>query len=317
MQDLVVIGVRSEAPNIRGIVLARADGAPMETWQAGAHLDLLIPSGDTRSYSLVNTSNEAGATVAPRAYRLGVRLEEKSKGGSAFMHDLRVGDVVQASGPKNHFSLAQDEDGVVLVAGGIGITPIVSMAAELSAQGKSYRMIFVGRSRSHLAFLDETQRLCGAQLDLHGDDVDGFYNLPGLMTSLASQSLYVCGPTAMIDTAIAAAEVLGWQKGRLHFEVFNGPGAEEGDRAFDVLLARSGNRVHIPADQTILDALLAAGESPMFDCRRGDCGMCQVIVNSGVPDHRDYCLSNTERDSNRVIQICVSRSRTPVLELDL
>jgi vanillate O-demethylase ferredoxin subunit len=315
--DLVVVAVTPEAPNIRSLVLARPDGSPLPGWEAGAHIDLWLPTGDTRSYSLVNTCGELAATTNPASYRLAVRLEEKSKGGSAFMHALKPGDTVKASLPKNHFALSATDEEVVLVAGGIGITPIISMAARLSAQGKPYRLVYAGRSQAHLAFLDEISRLCGPRLHMHCDDLSGTCDLPALLKSLASQPLYVCGPTPMIDAAIAAAERLGWQQGRLHFEVFTAPAVIDGDAAFEVVLKQSGKRVQVPAGQTILDAVTAAGENPMSDCRRGDCGLCQAAVLEGIPDHRDYYLSSKERASNTLIQICVSRSKTPVLVLDL
>ncbi len=316
--NLAVKAVQAETPNIRSLVLGRPDGGALPGWGAGAHIDLHLPGGDTRSYSLINTSTEPAATVRPAAYRLGVRLDEASKGGSSFVHGLRPGDLVTASLPKNHFAVPEGEGETVLLAGGIGVTPIMSMAAELSARGRPYRMVYAGRSRAHLAFLEEIEGLCGGALAIHCDDNAGVYNLAALMESLPSPTpLCVCGPPPMIEGAIDKAKALGWAEGRLRFEIFSAPAPNGGDTAFEVVLAQSGKRVAVQADQSILDALVAAGEAPMSDCKRGECGICQAGVLEGTPDHRDYYLSEKERSSNTVIQICVSRSKTRVLVLDL
>jgi ferredoxin-NADP reductase len=316
--NLTVTELQNETPNIRALVLASTDGSLLPSWTAGAHVDLHLQSGDTRSYSLINTSPNPSATQNPTSYRFGVRLEEKSRGGSLFVHGLRVGDVVTVSPPKNHFPIVSLDGETVLLAGGIGITPIVSMAAELSALGKPYRLIYAGRTREQLGFLSEIEALCGSRLMVHCDDREGGLKIAELMTSLGeSSSLYICGPTTMIEAAITSASALGWSKGRLQFEVFNAPTPVSGDSSFEVVLARSGKHVTVQQEQTILDALIAAGEAPNFDCKRGDCGMCQVNVLKGVPDHRDFYMSAEERASNKLIQICISRSITPVLVLDI
>jgi vanillate O-demethylase ferredoxin subunit len=316
--NLVVTAIRAETPLIRALELARADGGVLPGWEAGAHVDLRLPSGDTRSYSLVNASSDPAATRQPTTYRLGVRLEAPSQGGSKFVHGLQVGDAVTVSAPENHFPLAHGGGEAVLLAGGIGITPILSMAASLAAADRPYRLIYAGRTRDHLAFLAEIEALAGPRLELHGDDVAGIFDVVGLMRSLpATSALYVCGPTPMIDAAIATAKELGWADSRLRFEIFTAPAPVAGDTAFEVVLKSSGKRVTVPPDKTILDALIEAGEDPLYDCKRGDCGVCQTGVIEGVPDHRDYYLSDGERASNKLIQICISRSKTPVLVLDL
>lgn len=316
--DLTVISVTSETPGIRSVVLVGSDGDCLPGWTAGAHADLHLPSGETRSYSLVNLSPKGEATQNPVAYRLGVRLAEVSQGGSSYIHALRVGDRVRASPPINHFALVPQVGETVLLAGGIGITPIASMAAELAAGQRPYRLIYAGRTRSHLAFLAELNALCGSKLLAHCDDVLGVFDIAGLMSSLPpSSSLYVCGPAPLLEKAISTAVALGWEGGRLHFEIFNASAPVVGDTAFQVVLSQTGNRVTVAANQTILDALLDAGELPSFDCRRGDCGLCQATVLDGVPEHRDFYLSDKERVLNKLIQICVSRAKTPLLVLDM
>lgn len=317
--DLVVVQVRDETSRIRSVRFAHAEGGRLPSWCAGAHIEVALPNGDSRSYSLIDWSGAAGKTETPMEYIIGVRLEQESKGGSAFIHSLQVGDRIRASHPRNHFQLTPNTGDVLLVAGGIGITPIVSMAAELVRLGRSFRLVYAARSRSELTFMAELERLCGDRLFVHCDDEAGsFCDLGRIMSQLnSSTSMYICGPTVMIDLAIAKANAFGWQKDRLRFELFSSQAASSSDQAFDVVLAQSGKLVTVGAGQTILEALQSTGVDPIFSCRRGDCGICQVTVIEGVPDHRDYSLSDAERSSNKVIQICVSRAHTPVLVLDL
>jgi vanillate O-demethylase ferredoxin subunit len=316
--DLVVTDIRAETRNVRSVTLAAPDGACLPGWAPGAHIDLELPSGDRRSYSLINTSLEISRTEQPRSYRIGVRREEPSSGGSVFVHGLRVGDRVAVGPPKNNFEMSSQEREVILLAGGIGITPIMSMAAELTRQGRIFRLIYAGRTRADLAFLPELQALLGTKLEIHEDDCSGILDIATLMRLLADAGLfYVCGPVAMIEAAIATARSLHWTDDRLHFEVFSKPTAVVGAASLEVVLARSGKRFRVPADESILDVLIAHGVEAPHDCKRGDCGMCQVGVVEGIPDHRDYYLSDKERASNRLIQICVSRSKTPVLVLDM
>jgi ferredoxin-NADP reductase len=316
--DLVVTEIHSETSLIRSIKLARADGGPLPGWEAGAHVMVRLPDGDERSYSLVNSCCQPDATARPATYRLGVRLEEPSRGGSRYMHALRVGDAITVSGPTNNFALVPTAGTVVLLAGGIGITPLISMAAQLTAHERRFRMIYAGRSRDQLAFLDEVAASAPAKLTLHTDDRAGIFDVNGLMTSLPpDEPLYVCGPTPMIDAAIAIAKKMDWAPGRLYFEHFTAAAPAAGDRPFEVVLKRSGRSYLVPADKTILDVLIEAGIDPLYDCKRGDCGICQTSVLEGEPDHRDYILSDAEKASGKVMQICVSRSRTGRLVLDL
>lgn len=316
---LTVAEVRTETPLVRSITLARPHGEPLPSWQPGAHVRVQLPSGDDRSYSLINFQNDPLATTKPGAYRLGVRLEDPSQGGSRFMHALKPGDQIAVLPPANNFPLNPGALPVVLIAGGIGITPIASMAAALTADQRPYRLYYAGRSRDHLAFVTDLEALCGEKLVLHADDAAGHvFDIRALMASLnADEPVYCCGPRAMIDTAIAVAKDLGWEAGRLRFELFAAAAPVAGDRAFEVVLKSSGESFLIPPDKTILDVLIEAGKDPLYDCRRGDCGICQVDVVDGVPDHRDYILSDAERAEGKKMQICVSRSKTERLVIDL
>jgi ferredoxin-NADP reductase len=314
---LEVTEVRAETPQIRSLQLAPQHGA-LPPWGAGAHVKIRLPDGDERSYSLIDATGDGSAMAQPQTYRLGVRLEEASKGGSKFMHALTVGEAVQVSLPNNNFALEPANAQVVLLAGGIGVTPIISMATALAAEDRDFRLIYAGRSRQQLAFLSEIERIAGPRLEVHTDDTAGLFDVRGLMTSLTgNQPLYLCGPTPMLDAALAWARDLGWQRGRLRFEVFSAAAEVAGDQAFEVVLKSSGRNYQIPAGKSILDVLIEAGEDPMHDCKRGDCGICQVGVIEGVPDHRDYILSDAEKAAGKLMQICVSRSKSPRLVIDL
>ncbi|VIO77739.1 PDR/VanB family oxidoreductase [Bradyrhizobium ivorense] len=316
--EVVVSKVEALTPRIREFVLARANGAPMPGWAAGAHIDVHLPDVGRRSYSLIETSSPR-ATEHPTSYRIGVLQESKSKGGSTYMHGLKAGDRLTISPPANNFPLHAGAGEIVLVAGGIGITPLLTMACELGAAQRPFSFHYAGRSRSELAFLGEVERLTGAKAVIHADDEAGrFFDLEGLMTRLAADvPLYLCGPLPMIEAAIALAKRLDWPPGRLHFEIFSAPEEKSGDSSFEVELKSSGRVYAIPPGKTILDVLIEAGEDPMHDCKRGDCGICQTAVLEGIPDHRDYILSDSEKASNKVMQICVSRAKTEKLVLDL
>lgn len=317
--QLVVTEIRAETPLIRSITLSRPHGEPLHSWQPGAHIDIKLPDGGERSYSLINLKADPDAATRPAAYRLGVRLEDPSTGGSRYMHGLKPGDQVRVTPPSNNFPLEPDHHQVVLVAGGIGVTPIVSMAAALTAEQRPFRLYYAGRRQQDLAFLSEIKALCGDRLTIHADDeAGGFFDIKGLMNALTGgERLYCCGPLPMIDAAIAGAKDMGWEQGRLRFELFAAAVPRAGDAGFEVVLKSSGESFQIPPDKSILDVLIEAGKDPLHDCKRGDCGICQVTVLEGVPDHRDYILSDTEKAEGKLMQICVSRSKTPRLVIDL
>jgi ferredoxin-NADP reductase len=316
--DLVVTELRQETPLIRAIRLARPHDEPLPSWQAGAHIKVQIPYGDERSYSLINLSADPSANRNPHSYLLGVRLEQPSQGGSAYMHSLKPGETITATPPANNFPLEATGKPVVLLAGGIGVTPLISMAAELTARRHPFRFYYAGRSRDQLALLRAIQDLVGNDVTIHTDDVSGLFDVVGLMSSLNNdEPLYCCGPMPMIDLSIKTAKELGWAESRLHFEIFTAPQPKVGDGAFEVVLNSTGETFQIPVGKSILDVLIEAGKDPMHDCKRGDCGICQVGVIEGVPDHRDFILTDAEKAAGKMMQICVSRAKTPRLVLDL
>lgn len=316
--DLTVTDIHAETALIRAIKLARPHGEPLPSWEAGAHVKVRLPDGGERSYSLINTSLDPAATTRPHAYRLGIRLEQPSQGGSKFMHALNIGDIVSVSAPRNNFPLEPTSRPIVLLAGGIGVTPVLSIATALTAGERPYRFFYAGRSRDQLAFLRESEALGGDHLTIHTDDAGGIFDVRDLMASLTNdEPLYLCGPKPMIDTAIQGAKDLGWADGRLRFELFATAAPLAGDQPFEVVLNNSGKTFLIPPDKTILAVLIEAGVDPLHDCQRGDCGICQVSVIEGTPDHRDYILTDAEKKAGKVMQICVSRSKSPRLVLDL
>jgi len=251
-------------------------------------------------------------------YRIAVRLEETGKGGSQFMHGLASGDSLHVSEPRNDFHLVSDSECSVLLAGGIGVTPLMSMAAQLKAQGADYDLHYAVRSRDAAAFAGELQRCHGDRMFLHVDETLTAINIEALLADASPDAhIYVCGPKGMIDATTRAAKVRGFHPDYVHHELFTSDALRKEDQSFDVELQRSNCSFTVPPDRTILQVLRAQGLDLLFDCERGDCGLCRVAVLEGTPDHRDVVLSDAEREASNVMQICVSRSHGARLVLDL
>lgn len=316
-------------PLVRMLVLRAADGGPLPGFDAGSHLRVRVrvrvgpdgdPTGDPhdwREYSLIDL--ERGAHVAPAAYRIAVRLETEGRGGSRFMHGLQEGDEITVAPPRNDFPLADHAGCAVLVAGGIGVTPLASMAARCRALGRPVRMAYAGRSRGQMALLTELQALLGDALRVHADDEQGApLDVGALLDGCAPEDrLYVCGPQPLLDAVLAGALARAWPMERVRFELFTPAQPQAGDQAFELVLAHSGRSCTVAADQSILDCLIEQGCDPLFDCRRGECGVCAVPVLEGEIDHRDHVLGASEKAAGNVIQICISRAKGPRLVLDL
>jgi len=260
---------------------------------------------------LINSTDQSGQ------YEIAVKLEPNGRGGSRRMHALRRGDRIRATLPKNDFPLQAGSQGVVLIAGGIGITPILSMARALAASSTRFQLHYACRTPEDAAFRDEVAQSCGAHAHLYFDHGDPSRGLPLAQVIGASgtdRHLYVCGPRPLIDAVIATARALLWPADHVHFELFGAPVTPSGERACRVELRRSGRTLDVAPGQSILDAMIAAGLDPLFDCRRGECGMCALRVLEGTPDHRDYALGDEERAHQMCV--CVSRSHTETLVLD-
>ncbi len=306
-----------EALDIATFELVSVDGRPLPAFSAGSHVDVHLPNGLTRQYSLCNDPNEA------HRYLIGVLRDAGSRGGSQAMHDaVNEGDVLQISAPKNHFPLAHAAKHSVLVAGGIGITPILCMAERLAVMGASLEMHYCTRSLERTAFRGRiTASAFAEKVQFHFDDGDAAQkvNLSSLFAAMgAGVHLYVCGPKGFMDWLLNAARAAGWPAEQLHYEFF---GAEvvksEDDASFEVKLASSGKVVLVSKEQTVVQALAAAGIEVLTSCEQGVCGTCLTRVLEGEPDHKDMYLTPEEQAANDQFTPCCSRSKSRLLVLDL
>lgn len=317
--EMIVGEVRCLTPLIKTFRLDPSNGGLLPGFEPGAHIRVDLPAGGDRAYSLINLDPQANCASGVPHYRVAVRLEDESTGGSRFMHQLAEGDRITIASPKNDFPLHQGDDPALLIAGGIGITPIVSMTAALAGRGGDYRLHYAGRNRGALAFVDELRELAGDRLAEHYDDeAETALDLKQLLSGpLESARIYVCGPKGMIEAVQQAAHERGLPRDRVHFELFTNQAAAADSEAFEIELASTGEVLTVPPGKTIIEVLEEAGHDILYDCQRGDCGICQTTVISGTPDHRDVVLSEEEKASGTVMQICVSRAKTPRLVLEL
>jgi ferredoxin-NADP reductase len=309
---LRVQSMTAETPVIRGLVLTPEGGA-LPNWEAGAHIRISLPGGGDRPYSLM-----ALPDLPKGCWALGVLREQLGMGGSSFMHALKIGDIVRASAPINSFGLHTGHTPAILFAGGIGITPILSMAAELQARGTPYRLHYAGRAPGSLAFLPQLRAICTNALSVHYDSDESRLDIAAVLDRAPGDAhIYVCGPAGMIEAVKNGAVDKGIAAARIHYELFTAAPTMSADDAFEVELRSTGQVITVAANQSIIDALERAGVEVLYDCRRGDCGICQCGVILGTPDHRDVILSDEEKASNKVMQICVSRAKSERLVLDL
>jgi vanillate monooxygenase ferredoxin subunit len=313
-----VAAKRQEAQDICSFELAPADAAvPLPAFAPGAHVDVHVPGGLIRQYSLWNHPSEEGV------YRIGVLKEASGRGGSRAMHEaVEEGAVLHIGAPRNHFPLHGTDAPSLLLAGGIGITPILCMAQELAARHAKFELHYCTRSLARTAFV---QKLRAAEfapcVHFHHDDGpdDQRLEIPSLLASQAREShLYVCGPKGFMDAVLTHARATGWSEDRLHYEFFQAdPAVLEGDQPFQVKLAKTGRVISISADKTVVQALAEAGIEVSTSCEQGICGTCVTRVIEGIPDHRDSFLMPEEHAANDCFTPCCSRARTTSLVLDL
>jgi ferredoxin-NADP reductase len=276
----------------------------------GSHIDIGVyvnGRADVRSYSVVG-SGAYGSEII-----LGVQLARQSRGGSAYMHALRRGQDVEITQPLQNFPLNYGRPGYVLAAGGIGITALVGMGKALKARGADYRFVYGARSRGLMAFVDELIAEHGDRMDLRIDDEGTVLDVAELVDTVPpGGELYVCGPTPMLDAIKAAWARAGRRPADLRFETFGSSG-RFAPEAFRVAIPRLGLETLVPHDTSMLEALEACGAEVMYDCRRGECGLCQVKVldMQGGIDHRDVFLSDAQHEKNDRLQCCVSRIVSP------
>jgi ferredoxin-NADP reductase len=303
--------VRQAAEDTNLYELVRPDGAPLPSAEPGAHVDLHLPNGMTRQYSLVIPD------ASPRSYTLGIKRDPNSRGGSRYIFDeLTAGQALTISAPRNHFALAAGAPHHVLIAGGIGITPIHAMAQKLRGDAAAFELHYAGRSRNQLAFRDELAN--AAFSHLHCDDEHGGALLDlARVIALAPQGshFYCCGPAPMLEAFRAVTAAIPQQ--RVHFESFAPTAEASRVGGFIVQLARSGREIFVPPGQSILETLREAGLTLDSSCQEGICGVCETKVISGIPDHRDAVLSEHEHAANDSMMICCSGCKGDRLVLDL
>jgi vanillate monooxygenase ferredoxin subunit len=308
---------RTEALDIISLELVPLDGQALPAFTAGAHLDVHLPNGLVRQYSLCNPPADRNR------YVISVLRDARSRGGSQAVHEaVTEGSTLQVSEPRNHFPLSDKATHHLLLAGGIGITPLLAMAEDLSVRGESFELHHATRSPERTAF---TERIAASpyasRVSHHFDDGATAQKLDIAATLLQAQPdthLYVCGPQGFMDAVLGAARGAGWPEERLHYEFFGAaPVATAADGSFELEIASSGRVIPVKADQTALAALTDAGVDVPMSCEQGVCGTCLTGVKSGTPEHRDHYLTPDEQAANNQFLPCCSRAKSARLVLDL
>ncbi len=308
---LAVTGKQVVADGVLTLTLAHPDGTRLPDWTPGSHIDVVLPNGLTRQYSLCGDRWDA------YSYRVGVLLEPESRGGSTYVHEvLQPGDLVGVGGPRNNFHLVPSER-YLFVAGGIGITPLLPMVRQADLLGADWQLLYGGRRRGSMAFLDQLAEY-GDRVLVRPQDEYGLLDLAGFLGEPRDGvRLYCCGPAPLLAAMEAACA--GWPPHTLRTERFVAEEAAAPARTapFEVELARTGTSVTVTPDETVLEAVARAGVEVLSSCRQGICGTCETDVLAGLPDHRDTLLDDDERAANDCMYICVSRARSDRLVLDL
>ena len=306
-----------EAQDICSFELVAEDGGALPAFTAGSHLDVHLPGGLVRQYSLCNDPQET------QRYVIAVLRDAASRGGSREMHDaVTEGQLLHISAPKNHFALAPAAQRSLLLAGGIGVTPILSMAEHLNVNGAAFAMHYCTRSAERTAFRARIAASAFApRVRHHFDDGDAAQklDLPALLAQPQDGThLYVCGPKGFMDAVLSTARAQGWPEAQLHYEFFSGEVVHaETDASFDVKIASTGKIIVVPKDKTVVQALSDAGVDIMVSCEQGVCGTCLTRVLEGTPDHKDSYLLPEEQAANDQFTPCCSRAKSAMLVLDL
>ncbi|WP_046500185.1 PDR/VanB family oxidoreductase [Streptomyces odonnellii] len=314
-RHLLVEQVRLEATGVVSLRLVDPDGGELPPWAPGAHIDLRLPSGTVRQYSLCGPLDDS------RSYTVAVLREEHGRGGSAEVHDSGlVGRVLQVRGPRNHFAMV-DAPHYLFLAGGIGVTPILAMVRRAAATGASWELYYGGRSRPAMAFTGVLSALGAGRVHLVPQDEAGLLPVAELVGAAPPGSaVYCCGPEGMVRAVTEACT--DTRPGALHVERFTAPpgGDAHGTtdaRPFRVELRRSGVTLDVPPERTLLDVVREAAPDVAFSCEEGYCGSCETKVLAGVPEHHDTVLSDEERERGDTMMICVGRAASELLALDL
>lgn len=306
---------RVVAPEVVELVLRLRSEQPLPEWQPGAHIDLILPSGLVRQYSLCGDPGDR------TAYTIAVLRETAGRGGSLEVHDTLLElTEVQLRGPRNHFQLV-DADSYTFIAGGIGVTPLLAMARQVSAAGIPWRFVYGGRTAASMAYVSELQALPHGQLELVPQDCAGLLDVRGILAGVSPHTaVFTCGPEPMLQAIESAAKEL-LQPGQLHLERFAAKADTDSalrvNTEFEVELSRSGTVLTVPEEQRLIDVVRTVAPQVPFSCEEGYCGSCETSVLAGVPDHRDQILSEIERAANDTMMICVGRALSSRLVLDL
>lgn len=310
--DVVVSDIVQEAPTIKSFYLTLPDGRPVGHYSPGAHIDVVGPSSITRQYSL------CGRPDGDDAYLFAVKREEGSRGGSEAMHELKVGDHLQVSEPRNLMRIADDGHHHILVAAGIGITPMLSLTRYMDVRDISFELHYFARSEEDAAFLpvltEKVSRRMHAQLGI--DREEQRKRLEEMVANLPHRThLYVCGPEGFMDTVKAiAGEKLPEEA--IHFENFKVSGSDDDSENTEFDVELEGEAYRIPADRSIVEVLREADCDIDTSCEEGICGTCIMEVLEGTPEHRDNVLTKYEREAGETMAVCVSRTQDPKLVLD-
>lgn len=305
---LIVESVTPEAEDVVSITLARPNGAELPTWVPGAHLDVFTPSGRQRHFSLNGDPNDLSH------YRIAIRRMADGGGGSLEMHqDVKAGDVLHVRGPRNAFNLI-DTESYLFIAGGIGVTPILPMVKRVADGSATWKMVYLGRSRDSMPFLEELAALPGGHVEIRPDDEFGFPDVAEILAKAEpGAAVYMCGPSPMHETARQLMADIN-PTGSLHSERFSPPAIVDG-RTFEVKLEKTGKTIKVADDESALTAIRRELPYVPYSCQQGFCGTCKVKVLAGGVEHHDRILIDSERKDS--MMICVSRASGDSLVLDL
>ncbi|ANC04041.1 ferredoxin [Pseudomonas putida] len=310
--EVSISHVEKVAEGVLRFSLTHPQGQELPSWEAGAHIDVGLSingKGTTRQYSLCSRPSNRSA------WQIAVRLSEEGRGGSAHIHQaFAVGNRIKVSQPRNHFPLIAARR-YLFIAGGIGITPILPMIAEVHSEGCEWRLVYCGRKAASMPFTQALSAQYGDHVVFHESAKDGRLDLATVIAwADADTVIYSCGPASMLDGI--DTQCASWAPGRVHYERFAAQEVEAENGAFEVEFARSGITVEVPADKTILEVAEENGIDIDSSCQEGVCGACETRILSGSPDHRDTVLSAKERAAGRSMMVCVSRCCSSRLVLD-
>lgn len=310
-----VAEVVEETPDIRTLRLTREDGAPFVRYEAGAHIDVVGPTGVLRQYSLCSPPSD------PSSLLIAVKREAKSRGGSVALHEVSTGDHIKISEPRNLLTIAKGADRHILIAGGIGVTPLLSMAYEIYSWGEEFELHYFARSRDQAAFVDLLENRVDFSERVHLHFGTPRSEQPGVLADVASTAtrathVYTCGPDGFMEQVAAVfAPVVG--EDHVHTEHFVATVIDSSDDKPFAVELDTGDEFEIPADRSILEVLEDNGIEVFKSCEEGICGSCVSGVLEGTPDHRDNCLSATDKAAGNQMALCVSRALSEKLVIEL